>query len=327
MIQDLISVIIPVHNIGAYLYDCVKSVEIALDCFAYEILLINNFSCDNSYEICKKLANHNRNIFVYNVDEMGVSYARNFGIKISKGKYIAFIDGDDLINRDYFKILMQQFNFGYDFVSCAHQEFYPSGKKNIVNDVMYIANNNLEVMKDFYVFHNMGWNVWGKIFLKKLMDNVKFDESLKNGEDMVFLYNICKKTNKYIHIGDYLYYYRMRSSSSSNINSLKGRFALLNFFDSLWPNEKNSDFLYFYFYYYMYILEFIVLHDRKNIYDKEVNNFLNNLLNKIDNNTLYKLPLKTRLEIMLARKSKSLFKRFVKIYSIYYFKKRRKEEK
>ena len=71
-----------------------------------EIILIDDGSIDDSSRICNELAEKNREIKVFHISNQGVSKARNYGIENSRGKYIAFVDADDYIEKNMYKIMI-----------------------------------------------------------------------------------------------------------------------------------------------------------------------------------------------------------------------------
>lgn len=105
-----LSVIVPVYNAEQYLRRCVDSI---LDATIFlgggsEIILIDDGSIDDSSRICNELAEKNREIKVFHISNQGVSKARNYGIENSRGKYIAFVDADDYIEKNMYKIMIAQ---------------------------------------------------------------------------------------------------------------------------------------------------------------------------------------------------------------------------
>ncbi len=90
------SVIVPVYNIEEYLVKCVRSIlDQTFD--AYEILLVNDGSTDNSGEICVEFAQSSKKVHVIHQENQGLSAARNTGMREAKGEYLVFVDGDDFI--------------------------------------------------------------------------------------------------------------------------------------------------------------------------------------------------------------------------------------
>ena len=96
MKNDLISVIVPVYNVEKYLKRCVDS--IINQSYQYlEIILVDDGSKDRSSELCDKYAERYQNIKVVHKKNAGLGYARNTGLEIATGKYVAFVDSDDYI--------------------------------------------------------------------------------------------------------------------------------------------------------------------------------------------------------------------------------------
>lgn len=97
--QNFISVVVPVYNVDAYLEDCLDSLVSQTVSFK-EIILVNDGSTDSSREICDKYCKKNRNMYLINQINQGLSAARNAGLKYVKGDYIVFIDPDDYVTPD-----------------------------------------------------------------------------------------------------------------------------------------------------------------------------------------------------------------------------------
>ena len=94
-----ISIIIPAYNAEKFIEKCLNS--ISLDC---EIIVVNDGSKDNTDIILKK----KKNITIFNNDNHGVSYSRNFGIKNANGEYIMFLDSDDFWDLDIVEFLYEE---------------------------------------------------------------------------------------------------------------------------------------------------------------------------------------------------------------------------
>lgn len=124
-----ISVIIPVYNANKYLNNCISS--LLLQTFKeFEILLINDGSTDNSFEICKAFSNNYKNIYYYNKKNGGAASARNLGIENAKGEYIAFVDADDTVQPDYLeKLYTSATENNADLVLCDYIKYTRNGKR------------------------------------------------------------------------------------------------------------------------------------------------------------------------------------------------------
>ena len=93
-----LSIIIPAYNVDQYLDRCIESCE-SQDIHQndYEIIIVNDGSCDKSLNIANALANKYSNVNVISQENQGLSIARNTGMTLAKGNYIWFVDSDDYI--------------------------------------------------------------------------------------------------------------------------------------------------------------------------------------------------------------------------------------
>lgn len=216
----MISVIIPVYNVELYLEKCVDSL-IEQTYKDIEILLINDGSTDNSYKICQKLKDRDDRIYVINIEKnRGVSYARNIGITMSKGKYLVFVDADDFLNKIMLEILLKNIEENKADISMCdfkkvNDKFRNETIDEIEKSVIFDKNDllkNLTGTKSFQGF------VWNKMYKKDIIDknNIKFDENIDIYEDMLFNCEYIDKINKGSYVKNKLYYYIQRNSSAYN---------------------------------------------------------------------------------------------------------------
>ncbi len=93
-----ISIIIPVYNISNYIQRCLESVECQMtnEC---EVIIVDDGSSDDSYQIVEKFINNKNNYMLIHQKNGGLSAARNTGIRAAKGRYLLFLDGDDLLEK------------------------------------------------------------------------------------------------------------------------------------------------------------------------------------------------------------------------------------
>ena len=105
MLQIDLSVIIPVYNAVPLLERCLNSIFIQTTQYSYEVILVDDGSTDNSVEVIK--ARPERNIVLHQQSNAGPAAARNKGMELAKGKYVAFIDADDYWNDGYIEQTVQ----------------------------------------------------------------------------------------------------------------------------------------------------------------------------------------------------------------------------
>ena len=129
----LISVIIPVYNVEPYLRQCVDSV-LSQTYQNIEIILVDDGSTDSSGIICDDYAHKHNNLKVIHKKNAGLSEARNSGLEVANGSYIAFIDSDDWISKDNFEKMITEINMQHsDFVFSDGVNFEDSDKGYSIN--------------------------------------------------------------------------------------------------------------------------------------------------------------------------------------------------
>ncbi|MEH7309214.1 glycosyltransferase, partial [Neobacillus drentensis] len=119
--MNTISIIVPIYNVEQFLPNCIDS--ILIQSFTdFELILVNDGSTDRSGEICDLYARMDNRIKVIHKPNGGVSSARNKGIDISKGNYIAFVDPDDTIEPKMYDVLLQSaLRYKADIVVCPYK--------------------------------------------------------------------------------------------------------------------------------------------------------------------------------------------------------------
>ena len=211
---NLVSIIIPVHNINFYLFEkCINSciVQTYKD---IEILIIANGINDKLYRQILFFQKLDNRIKIIRCSIKGVSKARNEGIKISKGNYICFVDADDYIEKEYVeKLLIPE----SDIVVCSFCYEYSYGtKKNIITNKQLTKTKD-EFIKDLLAFTNSMGSVCGKMFNAKYLKehNLLFDENLIFCEDIDFCLRAINDNTQIIYIPNIFYHYNIFSNVSS----------------------------------------------------------------------------------------------------------------
>lgn len=223
--NDLISIIVPIFNVDKYIEKTIKSL-INQTYLNIEILLINDGSTDMSGNICNEYAEKYNKIKVFHQNNKGVSSARNLGIDNARGKYIIFVDGDDYVNPKYINTLYNDIiENNVDMAVQMYFNYYNEKKivRNIENDI----NKNMTGIEfvDFQILGGKDTTVYAKIYRKQILDryNIRFNESITNLEDMLFLYYYsiyCDKIN-YSSISNYYRIVRGTGVAFSRFNEKK----------------------------------------------------------------------------------------------------------
>lgn len=119
------TIIIPLFNSEDYVEDTIKSImKQTHDFTKIQVIFVDDGSTDRSYEICHDYVKQYKNMEIYAQENLGVSAARNFGLKQATGKYILFLDSDDLIGSNTIQGLFNYFNQVEDEVSIVAYPLY-----------------------------------------------------------------------------------------------------------------------------------------------------------------------------------------------------------
>ena len=102
--EPLISIIVPVYQVEAYLDRCVASL-LAQTYVNLEIILVDDGSPDRCPAICDMYAQKDSRVRVIHQENAGLSGARNAGIEVAKGEYLAFVDSDDYVSENFIRVL------------------------------------------------------------------------------------------------------------------------------------------------------------------------------------------------------------------------------
>ena len=105
MTEPLVSVIVPVYKVEKYLSNCIESV-INQTYSNWELILVDDGSPDRCPYICDEYARHNGRIVVIHKENGRVAKARNAALRIARGEYITFLDGDDYLHKDFLKVML-----------------------------------------------------------------------------------------------------------------------------------------------------------------------------------------------------------------------------
>lgn len=126
------SLVIPVYNTQSYVERCIRSCETQdIPLSAYELIIINDGSTDNSLFVVESLSEEFPNLVIYSQENSGLSSARNKGLSLAKGEYIWFIDSDDWIESNCLSDIYNQMNrFNLDVLIC---KFIDTDGKNFIN--------------------------------------------------------------------------------------------------------------------------------------------------------------------------------------------------
>lgn len=226
--EPLISVIIPVYNVKDYLRKCLDS--ICNQTYRnLEILVIDDGSTDGSGAVCDDYAAKDLRINVIHKENGGQSSARNRGIAMAKGDYLAFVDSDDWIeNEMYEKLYDNIIKYGVDISMCSYIQHYPNRSRAKCDSDQIFIWTGREAIRELIRGKKVTSMVWDKLYKRSLFDEIKFPAG-KIFEDAAIVYRLFAKANKVLLLEKPYYHYVTRPGSTMNQNFYNGERNLIAF--------------------------------------------------------------------------------------------------
>ena len=242
MKNELISVIVPVFNVEKYLNKCLSSVV----CQTHknlEIILIDDGSTDSSGKLCDEWALKDSRIKVVHKQNGGLSSARNEGLNIATGNFIAFVDSDDHIEPDMIETLLKNLRAN-DSDICICSFVMEDEQGEIVSDCKPLISQTSpgkealkwlsEPRQDRYCV------AWNKLYKKELFDEIRFPLGLIH-EDQWIAHYVFFNAKKITCIPDVLYHYLIRSNSIMQASNPMKHFSDIDaILDRISFYEQNS---------------------------------------------------------------------------------------
>lgn len=213
--KKTLSIIIPIYNSEKYLRKTLESVlSSELNEYNMELILIDDGSTDSSEDICKIFMSNFKDIIKYRkIDNSGVSHARNIGLDMATGDYIYFLDSDDIVFSNTFKILLDNIN-EYEMIIGGFKIVNNDYVKELLGKNLVLEKSDLIILQQKELLNNLS----NKIFKAEIIKNnfLSFDTSLEVGEDLVFVLNYIRfiKT-KILMKKDLVYEYYIRNNGAN----------------------------------------------------------------------------------------------------------------
>ena len=232
----MISVIVPIYNVENYLAACVDSI-LNSTYKDIEVILVDDGSPDGCGAICDRYAEKDSRVRVIHQTNQGVSGARNAGLKVAKGEYIAFVDSDDVIHPQMLDTLLKLINSGdYDFSMVYGVMVQDKGVNyNYVEDAAPInLSSSIIISRDEYIQHlaDLGVGsyqfhvIWNKLYKKDFVLGHKFKKM--SIEDVEWLNRVNLNLTKGILVEAEMYYYIQRAESTMHTDMDARNVARIN---------------------------------------------------------------------------------------------------
>lgn len=235
--NELISVIVPVYNVENYIKRCVDSI-LNQTYSNLEIILVDDESPDDCPRICEEFAKKDNRIKVIHQQNAGLSGARNAGIDIAKGEYLAFVDSDDFLALDFIATL-------YKVIVDTKSEIAMCKYEYVRGDVMTQSRkqgdnfvySGIEMIQNMYspdgAFFVVAWN---KLYKKSLFDRVRYPKG-KIHEDEATTHRLYYEAGQAVFVDRFLYGYFVGGESITRKKFNRNRL------DWVWSVEQRLSFL------------------------------------------------------------------------------------
>lgn len=219
--EIIVSVILPVYNVAQYLDQCLYSIE-NQTMKKIEIICIDDGSTDGSLDIIKEHQNKDHRIRIVTQKNSGAGKARNEGMKIARGKYLSFLDADDFIDKDTYKLAVNRAEANDADITIYKAYLYDNNTKTETPNNFSVKMDKLpkttvfskDTIKENIFTNIMGW-AWDKLYKASFVYNtgLKFQEQ-RTTNDMYFVYATLLKAPRITILDKRLYHQRRNVSTS-----------------------------------------------------------------------------------------------------------------
>ncbi|ENR5393570.1 glycosyltransferase family 2 protein [Providencia rettgeri] len=244
-----LSIVVPCYNSEKYIEACLASVLSFMD-NSVELIIINDGSTDSSENIIHNILHKydNKNIHYIKRENGGLSKARNHGISVASGEYIAFLDADDYFDDNFYQNISPIISHSiYDIIEFDTVKFEDSepSKTKIIPTTHYCGATTIDCIQDLYpVFKNKKWFAWSRIYKSDLFKliGIHYPDRVLY-EDMATTPKLYLKSKNIYSINKTLIHYRVNETSitqtfrRSDINSLIYVMAELSFIALIYGDE------------------------------------------------------------------------------------------
>lgn len=223
--NPLISVIIPCYSVENYLERCVESV-VNQTYRNLEIILVDDGSPDRSGKLCDEWAKKDNRIKVIHKNNEGLGFARNSGMEVATGEFIAFVDSDDYIKPQiYGELIKKALDTNSDIVYCGHIKQLSNNKQLEICDFKNITTfekkDLLELSKGFFspsMFNPqmLTMSVWHAVYKKCIITQQFYSEREVGSEDIHFQVSAMLNANRVTFIPNAFYVYCYNGESLSH---------------------------------------------------------------------------------------------------------------
>ncbi len=215
MSEPKISIIVPIYNVAEYLPRCIECL-IGQTYRNVEIILVDDCSPDLSPSICNKYAaEDDRIVVIHRKVNGGLSAARNSGLDVATGEYIAFVDSDDYVELDFIEYMYNLLiDNDADISACGVYTVFTDGtRENQSSDLSLIVMDSHEALERMCYNDSFFITTWDKLYKRELFNGIRFPEG-KLFEDTGTTYRLVGAAGRMVAQAENPKYYYMRTPNS-----------------------------------------------------------------------------------------------------------------
>lgn len=244
--DPLISIIVPIYKVEKYLKNCVDSILTQVY-KNLEVILIDDGSPDNCGRMCDEYKERDSRVIVIHKENGGLSDARNAGLDICKGKFISFVDSDDIVSPIFISTLFAAYEeTGSDIVTITynHPRFVDGKEKQIFFpdsvDVTSAEIVNIHRALELVLYQTIPNAVQFRLYKRHIFDNLRFPKGWLF-EDVATLHNAFIKANTIAVLNAPLYAYRVRSDSIVRMKFSESKMVVIPVTQKLYKDIMSYD--------------------------------------------------------------------------------------
>lgn len=214
----LVSIIVPVYNAGKFLNTCIDSV-LNQSYTNWELILVNDGSTDNSLDIIKRYFQIDSRIAYIDKINEGPSLARKSGTDQSKGKYIQYLDSDDLLLTDAIENLVNRAEeTNAEIVAAPFYFYYSEEKMDLSGHFTFQTLTGIEYFNEI-LLGKAYWSVWSNFISRSLFEKneILFISEISFGEDAILMLQLLYYTQSVAALDKPILYYKQIESSISHV--------------------------------------------------------------------------------------------------------------
>lgn len=242
--ESLLSVVVPVYKVEAYLDRCVESI-VNQTYTNLEIILVDDGSPDRCPELCDEWAERDSRIRVIHKENGGAAQARNAGISFASGEYLAFADSDDFLDTDMYETMILAMECTESDVACCGRYIVEADTQSpaLCMDKQTLFSGT-EAVRELLLGQYVDESPCDKVFRRELFANIRFPEGEIN-EDIVVLPGLLAASRRVVHTGKPFYYYYQNRTSVTKSKYSANKRVMLKHLDDLkrYLEENNRELL------------------------------------------------------------------------------------